>query len=211
MHEEKLRREIIAKEARKHISEILRRSRSKTWMVERRWTKRVRGKFPAALIAELWWYFTHFKPEIWILPRKLGFHCQQNCFHSWDCSANKCLQSAHPGVLWYRLHQTQPIKAMGINPRARNWAPAWLLLCRNENVSSQKKTHLRYNSKKIRNRPFDSRHANKSSSWCKNQLSCRWDRDSGHCCRVWYASLQTFHLFHFLNWTYTRKLSYLSF
>lgn len=53
MREEKLRGEITAKEARKYISGILRRSRSKIWMDERRWTKRVRGKFPAGLIAEL--------------------------------------------------------------------------------------------------------------------------------------------------------------
>lgn len=63
------------------------------------------------------------------------------------------------------------------------WAPAWLPLCRNENISSQKKTHLRYNSRKIRNRPFDSRHANKSSSGNKNQLCCRRDKDSESCCK----------------------------
>lgn len=53
MHEEKMRGEITAKEARKHISGILRRSRSNIWMDEKRWTKRVCGKFPVGLIAEL--------------------------------------------------------------------------------------------------------------------------------------------------------------
>lgn len=115
-------------------------------------------------------------------PAKLGFHCQPNCFHSWDWSASKHLGSAHPGALWYRQHQTQPIKAR-INLRARNeyLGPAWLPLCRNKNISSQKRTHLRYNSTKIRNRPFDSRHANKSSSGSKNQRCCRRDKDSESC------------------------------
>lgn len=152
----------------------LKRSRSKIWMDEKRWTKRARGKsFSRSDSRALIRLHTFQNRNMGPSPAKLGFHCQQNCFHSWDCSASECLQSAHPGALWYRLHQTQPIKAMGIILRARNWAPAWLPLCRNENVSSQKKTHLRYNSTKIRNRPFDSRHAKKSSSWYKNELSCR--------------------------------------
>lgn len=39
MHEEKMRGEITAKEARRPILELLRRSRSKIWMDERRTSK----------------------------------------------------------------------------------------------------------------------------------------------------------------------------